>query len=195
MSELEQERNLIFVSYTTADRERVLPYYVALKSSAYELWMDIHDIRGGQKWEFEISKAIDRANIILSFISKNSIDRRGYIQKEFRMAMEKYKEKRDSDIFIIPVLLDDIELPDTIKALHVLYDKDENCIENIRNSISTQLSEFGKAISKVQESHDLSWSYFRYRTLGRGYPDMMQATSLFGYIRLSIPTSRKLVIL
>jgi hypothetical protein len=35
MSDLEQEQNLIFISYTKADRERVSSYYSALNSSSY----------------------------------------------------------------------------------------------------------------------------------------------------------------
>jgi hypothetical protein len=93
VSDLEQERHLIFVSYTKADRERVSPYYTALKSSSYQVWMDIHDIKGGQNWEFEIEKAMNQATIVVAFVSKTSVDRRGYIQKELRMALDKYQRK------------------------------------------------------------------------------------------------------
>jgi hypothetical protein len=120
MSDLEKERNLIFVSYTKADRERVSPYYSALKSSSYQVWMDIYDIKGGQNWDFEIVKAIDVATIIVAFVSKNSVDRRGYIQKELRTALEKYREKLVDDIFLIPVMLDDIDIPAQLKPLQVL---------------------------------------------------------------------------
>lgn len=163
MPELEQERSLIFISYTTADRERVLPFYTAIKSNEYDVWMDIHDIKGGQNWEFEISKAIDRAAIVISFISRNSVDRRGYIQKEVRMALDKFEEMPADDIFIIPVMLDDMKVPYAVKSFHALYANDEKCIEKLRDSIMTQLARLGKPATDAQESHNLSWSYLRYR--------------------------------
>ncbi len=169
MSDLEQERNLIFISYTKADRERVSPYHSALKSS-YQVWMDIHDIKGGQNWDFEIVKAMDQATIIVAFVSKNSVDRRGYIQKELRLALEKYREKLVDDIFLIPVMLDDIEIPVQLKPLQVLYEKDRNCLDSIKSSISAQLTRLGEAVTKVQESHDLSWSYLRYKDTWEGLP-------------------------
>lgn len=185
MSDFEQEQNLIFISYTKADLERVSPYYTALKSSSYQVWIDIHDIKGGQNWDFEITKATDRAIIIVAFVSKNSIDRRGYIQKEMHLAIDKYKEKLVGDIFLIPVMPDGIGIPAQLKPLQVLYEKDANCIESIKSSISVQLTRLGEAVTKVQESHDLSWNYLRYRELGTDCPDTMQAISLFGSTLLS----------
>ena len=73
--------------------------------------MDVHDIQVGQNWDFEIQKALDQATLIIAFLSEHAIDRRGYIQKELKQALEKYKEKLVDDIYIIPVLLDEIEIP------------------------------------------------------------------------------------
>jgi hypothetical protein len=47
-------------------------------------------------------------------VSKNSVDRRGYIQKELRLALEKYREKLVDDIFLIPVMLDDIDIDSSV---------------------------------------------------------------------------------
>ena len=85
------------------------------------------------------------------------------------MALEKYKEKLVDDIFLIPVMIDDIDIPPQLKPLQVLHQKDGNCIENIKASISAQLTQLGEAVTKVQ-SHDLSWSYLRYRDAWEGLP-------------------------
>jgi hypothetical protein len=170
MSDSEQERHLIFISYTKADRERVSDYYFGLKSSFYRVWMDIHDIKGGQNWDFEIAKALDQATIVVAFVSKNSIDHRGYVQKELRAALEKYREKLVDDIFLIPVILDDIEIPSQLKPLQVIFERNHNCLDNIKVSISTQLTRLGEIIAKVQQEHNLNWGYDRYSDAWEGLP-------------------------
>src|SRR5580698_9258482 len=101
MSDEGQGNHLVFVSYSRLDRDRVSPYYSMLKSKNYNLWMDIHDIKGGQNWDLEIRRALDQAVIILAFVSVSTVDRRGYLQKELRFAVERYQEKLIDDIFLI----------------------------------------------------------------------------------------------
>jgi hypothetical protein len=76
MSDERQDKNLIFISYTRADRDRVEEYYSALKSASYKVWMDVHEIKGGQNWDLEIQQAIDSAVIIIAFISHNAVNKR-----------------------------------------------------------------------------------------------------------------------
>ncbi|WP_277982275.1 toll/interleukin-1 receptor domain-containing protein [Sphingomonas faeni] len=100
------EQPLIFFSYASPDRERVMPYYAFLADRGLNVWIDHKKLLGGQQWDYELRKALDRAAIIIMFVSDNSVNRRGYVQREIRLALTKIEEKLISDIYIIPVLLD-----------------------------------------------------------------------------------------
>ena len=89
---------LIFVSYARPDRERVLPFVSALRTRGFDVWMDFRDLKPGQDWRFEIERAMDEADIILAFVTVNSVDHRGFVQRELRSALDRANEKLIDDI-------------------------------------------------------------------------------------------------
>ena len=90
--------------------------------------MDSKRLKVGQNWDFEIRRELDKAAIIVVFISNNSVDRRGYVQREIKLALSKADEKLPTDIYIIPILLDDdAQIPEQIKHIHCVRASDLNC--------------------------------------------------------------------
>ncbi len=53
-----RERGYAFISYASADRERVQPIVTALADAGINVWMDRHDIRAGSNWAAEIVQSI-----------------------------------------------------------------------------------------------------------------------------------------
>jgi len=68
----------------------------------------------GQNWEAEIDKAFSAANVVLIFLSKNSVVKRGFVQREANEALSNLRYKLPTDIYIIPILLEECEVPDMI---------------------------------------------------------------------------------
>ncbi|EFN8484340.1 TIR domain-containing protein, partial [Escherichia coli] len=58
------DKPLVFISYASQDKERVLSYYDALEDNSYELWMDCKKLIGGQDWDFEIRKNFSKADVV-----------------------------------------------------------------------------------------------------------------------------------
>jgi hypothetical protein len=132
---------LVFISYTQPDRDRVLPFVSALQSRGYDVWMDCHDLKPGQDWRFEIERVMDTAEIILAFISANSVDRRGFVQRELRSALDRASEKLLDDIYLIPVLLDDgIEVPRPLRRLHCISASDTRALDRLADAIDHQIN-------------------------------------------------------
>jgi hypothetical protein len=46
-----------------------------------------------------------------ALFSSTSVEKRGYIQKEFKFALDVLDEFPEGEIFVIPVRLDDCEIP------------------------------------------------------------------------------------
>src|SRR5258705_8000171 len=136
------DNELIFISYASPDREHVVPYYDALRARGYDVWMDFRRLKPGQNWDFEIKRALNRATLIIVFVSKNSVDRRGYVQREIKIALDKAMEKLAGDIYLIPVLLDgDATIPDELKQIHIVHASDPDCTEKIEDAIRHQLQQ------------------------------------------------------
>jgi len=106
----------IFLCYARLDQQQVEGLYNRLSDSGFKPWMDKKDILPGEKWELAIQKAIRSSDFFLACLSANSVNRRGVIQKEIKEALDIWKEKLDSDIYLIPVRLEDCEVPESLRC-------------------------------------------------------------------------------
>lgn len=130
--------NKIFISYVSEDRQYAEKLHSALIENGFEPWMDKKDLLPGQDWDFQIRTALNKANFIIILLSSTSVTKRSYIQREFRIALEYYQEKLDSDIYIIPVKIDKCEIPDKLaKFQWVEYDSVDS-IDKIIKAIEHQ---------------------------------------------------------
>lgn len=105
----------IFLCYARPDQGKVEALYERLHNSGFNPWMDRKDILAGEIWEAAIQRAIRRSDFFLVCLSANSVNRRGQIQKEIKEALDIWKEKLDSDIYLIPVRLEDCEVPESLR--------------------------------------------------------------------------------
>jgi len=109
----------LFLSYAHEDRLRVTKIYEALRSEGFSVWMDSKNLLPGQEWGSQIKNALDEAEIILIFISNNSISKRGYFQRELKVALDIASTKPNDKVFLIPVRLDNLEIPQVLS--HIQY--------------------------------------------------------------------------
>jgi len=73
--------------------------------------MDKEKILPGQDWDLEIRKALQETDSIIVCLSQNSVEKEGYVQKEFKTALDLAEEKPEGTIFIIPLRLNDCQPP------------------------------------------------------------------------------------
>jgi formylglycine-generating enzyme required for sulfatase activity len=107
----------IFLSYAREDEMQVRSVYRRLVDAEFEVWMDKIDLLPGQRWQQEIPRAIRNSDFILIFFSKNSVAKRGYIQREFRLALDTLEEMPPDTIHVIPIRLDDCQIPEQFHPL------------------------------------------------------------------------------
>jgi TIR domain/Trypsin-like peptidase domain len=106
---------LVFLCHSSGDKERVRQLYHQLTADGVRCWFDEEDLLPGQDWESEIGKAIRRSRFVLACISNSSISKSGFVQKELRLALDVAGEQPDDSTFLIPVRLEQCEIPDRLK--------------------------------------------------------------------------------
>ncbi len=105
-----QER--IFISYARQDSDAAQRLYNDLTSGTdLKPWLDKEDLVAGLSWDLQIRKAIKKSRYFIALFSSTSVNKRGYVQKEFRKAIEVLDEFPEGEIFAIPVRLDECEIP------------------------------------------------------------------------------------
>jgi hypothetical protein len=97
----------VFISYAREDAEIARRVYDDLESADLQPWIDTVDLFPGERWELGIRNAMRGCDFFLALLSKNSISKRGYIQKELREALLLLEKFPLDEIFVIPVRLEE----------------------------------------------------------------------------------------
>lgn len=169
------ENPLVFISYTVKDQMRVLPFYDYLEHHGINVWMDCKRLKGGCNWDLEIRKAHRQAALVIIFLSKNFIEKRGYNQREVKMSLKNLEEKLDDDIYIIPVLLDDIEQeqlerPFALQHIQMINGYLSEGKEQILDSIKTQFEKMKIELKHIQEKTKVFWTVRSIEKSWEGFP-------------------------
>lgn len=140
VEEIQSKRLLkVFLCHAFQDKAIVRGFYARLTEDGFDAWLDEENILPGQDWDFEIEKAIESSDAIIIFLSKHSVNKEGYIQKEIRYIYEIALEKPEGTIFIIPARLDDCQVPRRVHHYHFedLFPSDriDNAYKRIRKSL------------------------------------------------------------
>lgn len=105
----------VFLCHTFVDKPVVHRFYKRLLDDGVDVWLDAESLIPGQTWRNEIDHAIQESDVIIVFLSENSINKEGYVQKEIRLALEKAQEKPDGTIFVIPARITDCKVPKSLE--------------------------------------------------------------------------------
>lgn len=108
----------VFLCHASEDKAQVRSAYELLQQAGLDPWLDEKDLLPGQDWESEIPRALKSSAAVLVFLSKTSVSKRGYVQREFRLAFDALQEIPQGQVFVIPVKLDDCEVPELFRRLH-----------------------------------------------------------------------------
>ncbi|MDN4633156.1 TIR domain-containing protein [Sphingomonas sp. PsM26] len=164
------EKALIFLSYASPDYDRVHEYFAALTSDGLDPWLDKEKLVAGQNWDFEIKRALARAVIIVVFLSENSVSRRGYVQREIKIALGQSEAKLHDDIYLIPVMLDEVIIPPQLQDIQVIGASTEDSYKQLSRAIDAQLKRLDLENARLQGDPQLRWNMIWHRDKWEGLP-------------------------
>ena len=189
---MHSQSSQVFISYANPDQARVIPFFDALDGRGFNVWLDCKRLKPGQNWEFEIKRALEKSSIVIVFLSENSIERRGYVQREIKVALDKLAEKLVDDIYIIPVLLDDeIAIPEQLKGIQCISASKHDCIGNIAEAITFQMEKLGVQTKTLQRTEEFLWSYEVKREEWDGLPGYEVELQLIHLSSIKYPNLRE----
>ena len=107
----------VFLCHSSNDKPIVRELYQKLRAEPWlQPWLDEEELYPGQDWNLEIEKAVEASDAIIVCLSKNSINKEGYVQRELRLALDVALTKPEDTIFVIPLRLEECELPRRLRA-------------------------------------------------------------------------------
>ena len=116
-----QRKLRVFLCHASQDKPVVRDLYQKLAAEPWiDPWLDEERLLPGQDWNLEIEKAVEASDAVIVCVSSRSIAKEGYLQKELRKVLDIALEKLEGAIFVLPVKLDDCELPRQLKDRQAL---------------------------------------------------------------------------
>jgi len=101
----------IFITHASEDKTIVRILHQKFIEHGYKQWLDDIDLVPGQNWRIEIPKALKSCDLVILCLSRLSVQKKGYVQKEFRLALSAYAEKPPSTTYLLPLIFDESEIP------------------------------------------------------------------------------------
>ncbi len=108
------ERPRVFIAYVEEDVAYARRLFRAFDRSGLQPWLDKEKLLPGQNWPRSIQRAIEVADFFVPCFSRRAAVKRGAFQSELRYALDCATRLPLDDVFILPVRLDDCEVPKQI---------------------------------------------------------------------------------
>jgi hypothetical protein len=125
----------LFLCHAAEDGQIVEEIYYRLTDAGLNPWFDQDKLLAGDHWEREIKQAIRKSDFFVLFLSKASVAKRGFIQKEVRAAIDEYQHRPHGLAYIVPVLLDECAVP------NIPLDQG-TVLSHMKNSVKLQVAEY-----------------------------------------------------
>lgn len=113
----EKKRLKVFLCHASDDKNIVRRLHKRLLKDGIDPWLDEEKLEPGVAWEVEIPNAVRSSNIVVVCISSNSINKKGYVQKEIKIALDVADEYPAGEIYIVPARLEPCDIPERLKKL------------------------------------------------------------------------------
>lgn len=114
MSGRDEPTGHVFISYVRENSRVVDELQQTLESAGIRVWRDTRDLWPGEDWRERIRGAItSNALVFIACFSRESVTRRkSYQNEELVLAIEEMRKRPPADSWLIPVRLDDCDIPD-----------------------------------------------------------------------------------
>ena len=107
----------VILSYSWADKDRVKKIAEWFKAKGVSVWVNDAEINIGDSLIDKIGQAIHEVDYVAVFLSRNSVSS-NWVQQELKIAIHEIRENR---VVILPVLLEDVEIPIFLQMPNTLY--------------------------------------------------------------------------
>jgi formylglycine-generating enzyme required for sulfatase activity len=148
----------VFLCHATQDKPAVRELHKRLAAEKWiEPWLDEESLLPGQDVDREIYKAVRDSDAIIICLSKISVAKEGYLNKEIRRALDAADEKPEGAIYIIPLRLDDCSPSfEGLKKLHWVDYFTPNAHEKLIKSLRLRADALKIETSESSKSEPVS---------------------------------------
>jgi hypothetical protein len=117
-----------------------------------DVWFDEENLLPGQNWTLEIEKAVEGSDVVIVCLSDSSVTREGYLQKELRIVLDIADEKPEGTIFVIPLRLQECQVPRSLKNWQYVDYSSKNDRDQAYRRLLLSLSNRAKVLGIARDN-------------------------------------------
>ena len=143
----------VFLCHASGDKPAVENIYKRLLRDNIDAWLDKEKILPGQNWQLEIPKAVYNSDVVIVFLSTQSVTKEGYVQKEIKFALDAADEKPEGTIFIIPARFENCEVPERISKYQWVDLFSPEGYKRLLKALQARANTIGAIITTEEKKH------------------------------------------
>ena len=101
----------VFLCHSSADKDAVGRLHASLLRDGLQPWLDAVDLSPGVEWKTEIERAVRESDVVLVCLSRSSVSKTGFVQKEIAFALDAADERPERTVYIVPARLETCDVP------------------------------------------------------------------------------------
>ena len=143
----------IFLSYSRFDKDIVLSVSRELQALGHDITVDVDSVLPGQDWRKVLATGLRDSEVYVVFLSKHSLTSTSVLSEVG--AARAYSEE-SGRMLVIPVLIEDVQIPSSISDVLVLSAIDKDAIE-VALLVDAAIAHFvGTRIAKDDQQESFS---------------------------------------
>jgi len=139
-----------FLCHASGDKQVIRNLYQRLQDRNIDSWLDEENLLPGQEWEQEIRKAVRTTDVVIVCLSRRSITKAGFVQKEIRYALDVADEQPEGTIFLIPLRLEECEIPERLRRWHWVNYFEGKGFERLISALKQRSESLGVEIAPIE---------------------------------------------
>ena len=102
-------------------KDAVRRLHASLLRDGLRPWLDAVDISPGVEWKIEIERAVRASDVVLVCLSRSSVSKTGFVQKEIAFALDAADERPEGTVYIVPARLETCDAPQRLSKWQWVY--------------------------------------------------------------------------
>lgn len=131
---LKRVRRRVFIAYARADADTAARVSELLRKGGFDPWVDTEQLLPGQLWKEEIDRALEGSGAAVILVSKSFIASET-ASRELTNALRKLQTSSSRITPIVPVRLDDVEVPASLAAIQWINLTADDAVDRILRSL------------------------------------------------------------
>jgi hypothetical protein len=132
----------VFLAYTSIDIQEVQSLYRRLKNDGFDIWLDSESITPGEDWAAAIAEALQSSDVIIFVLSPEArLSKSTSSMSE--LALKQSSGDHQGSIFIVPLLLQPTELPETLKEFQTVNYYEEGGYKDLVRALRRSAANLG----------------------------------------------------